>query len=132
MLAVFGGLPGTCKTTVVRAVAARCRAAYIRVDAIEQAMRSAGVLADGKVGPAGYMAAYALAEANLRLGLAAVADCVNPVRETRRLAEGRRPGTGPGNRTGLLGRRRAQALRRNPRLRPARLGPAHLGGGDAP
>ncbi len=84
MLVVFGGLPGTGKTTVARAVAARCRAALIRVDAIEQAMRSAGVLAaGGEVGPAGYMAAYALAEANLRLGLSVVADCVNPVAATR-------------------------------------------------
>ncbi len=78
MLVVFGGLPGTGKTTVARKVAARARAALIRVDAIEQAMRSAGVLRAG-VGPAGYMAAYALAEANLRLGLGVVADCVNPL-----------------------------------------------------
>ncbi len=84
MLVVFGGLPGTGKTTVARAVAARCRAAFIRVDAIEQAMRSAGVLAAaGNVGPAGYMAAYALAEANLRLDLAVVAECVNPLPATR-------------------------------------------------
>ena len=73
MLVVSGGLPGTGKATVARAVAARCRAAYLRVDAIEQAMRSAGVLAAGGVGPARYMAAYAPAEANLRLGLAVVA-----------------------------------------------------------
>jgi predicted kinase len=84
MLVVFGGLPGAGKTTVARLVAARCRAAYIRIDAIEQAMRSAGVLAaPGAVGPAGYGAAYALAEANLRLGLDVVADCVNPLPETR-------------------------------------------------
>jgi predicted kinase len=80
MLVVFGGLPGTGKTTVARLVAARLRAAYLRIDAIEQAMRSAGVLAaPGEVGPAGYMAAYALAEANLRLGLTVVADCANPL-----------------------------------------------------
>lgn len=84
VLVVFGGLPGTGKTTIVRIVAARLRAAYIRIDAIEQAMRSAGVLAkpDG-VGPAGYAAAYALAKENLRLGLPVVADCVNPLPETR-------------------------------------------------
>src|SRR3712207_4692190 len=74
MLVVSGGLPGTGKMTVARAVAARCRATLIRatlirVDAIEQAMRSAGVLEPGGVGPAGYMAARAPAEANLRLGL---------------------------------------------------------------
>jgi predicted kinase len=80
---VLEGLPGTGKTTIARAVAARCRAAFIRVDAIEQAMRSAGVLAAGGVGPAGYMAAYALAEAKLRLGLRVVAACVNSLPVTR-------------------------------------------------
>lgn len=84
MLVVFGGLPGTGKTTVARAVAVRLRACYLRIDAIEQAMRAAGVLAGGgDVGPAGYMAAYALAEANLALGLSVVADCVNPLPVTR-------------------------------------------------
>ena len=84
MLVVFGGLPGTGKTTVARLVAVRLRAAYLRIDAIEQAMRAAGVLAaEREVGPAGYMAATALAEANLRLGLTVVADCVNPLAETR-------------------------------------------------
>lgn len=79
MLVVFGGLPGTGKTTIARIVAARLRAAYIRIDAIEQAIRSAG----GEVGPAGYTAAYALAKENLRLGLPVVADCVNPLPVTR-------------------------------------------------
>jgi predicted kinase len=82
MLVAFGGLPGTGKTTVARAVAARCGATYLRIDAIEQTLRSAGVLAGG-VGPAGYMVAYALAEANLRLGLTVVADSVNPLNVTR-------------------------------------------------
>lgn len=82
MLVVFGGLPGTGKSTIAREVAARTGATYLRVDAIEQALRSAGVLAGG-VGPAGYMVAYAVAEANLRLGLTVVADSVNPARATR-------------------------------------------------
>jgi predicted kinase len=82
MLVVFGGLPGTGKTTIARAVAARCHATYLRIDTIEQAVRSAGVLADD-IGPAGYLAAYALAEENLKLGWIVLADCVNPLAITR-------------------------------------------------
>jgi predicted kinase len=82
MLVVFAGLPGTGKTTIARAVAIRCHATYLRVDAIEQAIRSAGGLADD-IGPAGYLAAYALAEANLKLGQAVIADGVNPLAITR-------------------------------------------------
>lgn len=82
MLVVFGGLPGTGKTTISRLVAARCRGTLLRIDAIEQAMRSAGVLA-GDVGPAGYLVAYALAKENLHLGRITVADCVNPLPVTR-------------------------------------------------
>jgi predicted kinase len=82
MLVVFGGLPGTGKTSVARRLAKDCQATYLRIDEIEQAIRSAGVLA-GEIGPAGYMAAYALAEANLRLGQIVVADSVNPLAITR-------------------------------------------------
>src|ERR1700730_8128564 len=82
MLIVFGGLPGTGKTTLARAFAQRRRATYLRIDTIEQALRSSEMLA-GDVGPAGYMVAYALAEANLRLDGIVVADSVNPVAITR-------------------------------------------------
>jgi len=82
MLAVFGGLPGTGKTTIARQIAARWSATYLRIDVIEQAIRQAGVLA-ADVGPAGYRVANALAASNLVNGLTVVADCVNPVRESR-------------------------------------------------
>ena len=82
MLIVFGGLPGTGKTTLARAVAEEHHAMYLRIDTIEQALRSSGLLA-GDVGPAGYLVAYALAETNLRLGQIVVADCVNPLGITR-------------------------------------------------
>lgn len=82
MLIVFAGLPGTGKTTVARAAAAELAATYLRIDTIEQTLRSSGMLA-GDVGPAGYMVAYALAEANLRLGRTVVADSVNPLAVTR-------------------------------------------------
>jgi predicted kinase len=80
MLILFGGLPGTGKTTLARAFAQERLATYLRIDTIEQALRSSDILA---VGPAGYIVAYALAEANLRLGRIVVADAVNPLAITR-------------------------------------------------
>ncbi len=82
MLIVFGGLPGTGKTTLARLVAQQKRATYLRIDSIEQAIRDSGMLA-GAVGPSGYLVAYALAESNLALGRDVVADSVNPLAITR-------------------------------------------------
>ena len=82
MLVVFGGLPGTGKTSIARALAARRSAAYLRIDTIEQALRSAKVLA-GDVGPSGYIIGNALAASNLALGQTVIVDCVNPVIESR-------------------------------------------------
>ena len=79
-LIVFSGLPGTGKTTVSRALAGRIGALHLRIDIIEQAMRNAGI---ETVGPAGYSVSYAVAGANLQLGHSVVADCVNPIRESR-------------------------------------------------
>jgi predicted kinase len=82
MLIVFGGLPGTGKTTLARACAEERGATYLRIDTIEQALRVAGMRADD-VGPSGYMVACALADTNLSLGRSVVADCVNPLALTR-------------------------------------------------
>ncbi|MDQ4134883.1 MAG: AAA family ATPase [Pseudomonadota bacterium] len=82
MLIVLGGLPGTGKTTLARAVCRSLHAAHIRIDTIEQAIRSSGMMTS-EVGPAGYMVAYAVAEDNLRGGRTVVADSVNPLRITR-------------------------------------------------
>ncbi len=41
MLIVFSGLPGTGKTTIAQAVVRRCGAVYLRIDTIEQALRTA-------------------------------------------------------------------------------------------
>ncbi len=58
MLIVFGGLPGTGKTTLAQMLARRERASYVRVDAIELGLVSAGLVTDQHaVGPAGYVVA---------------------------------------------------------------------------
>ena len=82
MLIVFGGLPGTGKTTVAGGVAARWPSFLLRIDVIEQAMRNAGI-PNEVMGPAGYEVAGALAAANLRGGATVIIDAVNPVAESR-------------------------------------------------
>lgn len=81
MLYIFGGLPGSGKTTLSTALAQRCRAVYLRIDTVEQAMRDCGLKVDG---PAGYVVSCQLARENLRLGRSVVADSVNPLQVTRK------------------------------------------------
>lgn len=78
-LIVFGGLPGTGKTTVARELTQRLAATYLRIDTIEQTLRSAGFA----VGVMGYAVANALAAENLKLRRTVIADCVNPVLASR-------------------------------------------------
>ncbi|WP_429001471.1 AAA family ATPase [Xanthomonas arboricola] len=82
ILVVFGGLPGVGKSSIAKALLTHCNGFYLRIDTIEQSLRASGALAND-VGAAGYMTAYALAEANLQLGHVVVADCVNPLPVTR-------------------------------------------------
>ena len=82
MLIILGGLPGTGKSTIAQLVVRQIRATVLRIDVIEQAMRDALDLSDD-VRDSGYRVAYALAEANLGLGLTVVADSVNPIGSTR-------------------------------------------------
>jgi predicted kinase len=82
MLIVFGGLPGTGKSTISRLLAERLRAVYLRIDTIEQALRACGTLPAGVV-TEGYAVAYRLAEDNLASGGTVVADSVNPLAVTR-------------------------------------------------
>ncbi|MCW6507564.1 AAA family ATPase [Lichenifustis flavocetrariae] len=81
MLIVFGGLPGTGKTTISRRLAQRLGATYLRIDTIEQAIRATYRIAE--VGAGGYATAEALAADNLAQGRTVIADCVNPVIESR-------------------------------------------------
>lgn len=82
MLIVFGGLPGTGKTTIARELARQLGAVYVRIDSIEQTLRDYG-LADGSMDDAGYRVAYAVAADNLSLGRIVIADSVNPLPVTR-------------------------------------------------
>jgi predicted kinase len=80
-LFILAGLPGAGKTTLASLLACELRAAYLRIDTIEQALR------DGRHalnGPEGYAVAYKIAADNLRLGTSVVADSVNPLRITRK------------------------------------------------
>ncbi|MGZ2483713.1 putative kinase [Rhizobium pisi] len=82
MLIILGGLPGSGKTTVARALARRLGAVHVRVDTIEQAIRASGDPSID-IGPAGYVVAYGVAEDNLTLGSVVIADSVNPLEITR-------------------------------------------------
>jgi len=83
MLIVFGGLPGSGKTTLSAAVARRLGAVYLRVDAVESAMWDCGIDRDQPTGLAAYGVAQAIAGANLHLGTTVVADAVNAVEAAR-------------------------------------------------
>ena len=71
LLIVFGGLPGTGKTTVARELTRRFDASYLRIDTIEQRLREAGLKV---VGATGYVIAHALAAENLLIGRTVIAD----------------------------------------------------------
>jgi len=79
LLIVFGGLPGTGKTALARELTRRLSASYVRIDTIEQSLRTAGLA----VGPMGYVIGNELAAENLKIGRIVVADCVNPVLASR-------------------------------------------------
>src|SRR4051794_6353849 len=76
MLIVLSGLPAVGKSSLARPLSQRLRAVHLRIDTIEQALRSADVL-KGDVGSGGYAVAYSIAEENLRLGATVIADAVN-------------------------------------------------------
>ena len=81
MLIIFGGLPGTGKSTLARQLAEKLGAVYLRIDKIERAIAAGNEAAP--IGDEGYRVAYALAEDNLRLGHTVIGDSVNPLQITR-------------------------------------------------
>jgi len=81
MLYVFGGLPSAGKSVLSRFLAERLSAVHLRIDSIEQSLKThAGM---DPVGVAGYVSAYAIAKDNLQLGHTVIADSVNPIQITR-------------------------------------------------
>lgn len=80
VLLVVGGLPGSGKTTVAAAHVRATRAAFLRIDTIEQTIRDRTAVPPG---PIGYEVGYTLAPEQLRLGVDVVAECVNPLAVTR-------------------------------------------------
>ena len=83
MLIIFGGLPGTGKTTISKQLAKHLKAVYLRVDTVEQVLKRVDDSSED-LGPKGYMVCYSIAVDNLSLGQYVIADSVNPIAVTRR------------------------------------------------
>lgn len=77
---IFAGLPAAGKTTLAKMLAAHTKAAYFRVDTLEQGLRD---LCDYPVAGEGYRLSYRMIADNLKLGISAVADSCNPWELTR-------------------------------------------------
>lgn len=82
VLIVIGGLPGSGKSSVASALAARTATAFVRVDRIEQAIVEWTSLSH-PVGPVGYAVAHQFAREQLTLRLDVIVECVNPSALTR-------------------------------------------------
>ncbi|MBQ4798867.1 AAA family ATPase [Pseudoalteromonas sp. MMG006] len=80
MLYILGGLPATGKTELSKYLSSSLGAVHIRIDTIEQELKSCGF---NKLYDEGYKIAFALALENLKNGLSVVADSTNPVLESR-------------------------------------------------
>jgi len=82
MLIIFGGLPGTGKTTIARELARQIGAVHLRIDSIERAILDSGLISK-PINETGYLVAYAVAVDNLRIGRTVIADSVNALPVTR-------------------------------------------------
>jgi predicted kinase len=86
MLIIFGGLPGTSKSTLARQLAEKLGVVYLRINTIERAVADGDEA--GSIDDKGYCVVYALAEDNLRLGRTVIGDPVNPLQITREARRG--------------------------------------------
>jgi len=82
MLVQVCGLPGVGKTTLSSVLANDLSAVYLRIDAIEAALRRNG-LSPQQTGVATYSVAHAVAAPHLRRGITVVADAVSSVEAAR-------------------------------------------------
>ena len=85
MLIAMAGLQATGKTYVAEKLSARMNAALVSVDAIENALASAGIWRNQATSRAAYASAVAIARANLANGLDVVVDAADYEMETREL-----------------------------------------------
>jgi predicted kinase len=81
-LIALAGLPGAGKSSIARHLARRSGAIWLRIDSMDQAIRSSGI-APSDLFDWSYRAAQAIAADNLALGLDVIADCVNDCQEAR-------------------------------------------------
>jgi len=89
VLIVISGLPGTGKSAVAAALAARAGAVHLSIDDFEEALLGSGVEECWTTGVAAYEVVRVAAEQNLALGHMVVVDAVNdsePARDTWRRA----------------------------------------------
>lgn len=89
VLIVISGLPGTGKSAVAAALAARAGAVHLSTDDFEEALLGSGVEPGWTTGVAAYEVVRVAAERSLALGHTVVADAVNdsePARDTWRRA----------------------------------------------
>ncbi|QLR70908.1 AAA family ATPase [Klebsiella pneumoniae] len=82
MLYIFSGLPGSGKSTVAKLLSEKLSATYLRVDTVEQVIRSVSEHSK-EIGPEGYFILYELARENLKLGSTVVTDSVNDINLVR-------------------------------------------------
>lgn len=80
VLSIFSGLPGVGKSTLASALALHIGATYLRVDAIEQALKD---VYQTDIFDEGYQLAFRIATDNLKLDLSVIGDSCNSVSESR-------------------------------------------------